>query len=153
MDTSATTTPTPQPTVTLSQDGQLYVIPCGSGYTCLGIDVLIRRYNALAAELAPIPPFPLALRGTLEGYARYQALMDQARATGRRFLCELSPSLIGHEGRRVEVVDLQGERRRFIVGRSTGWLPIHLEIKTRRSLGGMAADRLYQSVRDIGPGR
>jgi hypothetical protein len=31
------------------------------------------------------------------------------------------------------------ERSRFIVGKSTGWAPIHLEIKTRRSTGGAAA--------------
>lgn len=62
----------------------------------------------------------------------------------------LSPQLRGLEGFRVEVVRTDGERSRFIVGRSTGWRPCHLEIKTRRSLGGMSADREYQVVRPIG---
>jgi hypothetical protein len=61
----------------------------------------------------------------------------------------LSPQLRGLEGCRVEVVDKYGERRRFIVGRSTGWRPCHLEVKTARSFGGMAADREYTSVHVI----
>ena len=62
---------------------------------------------------------------------------------------ELTPELIGKEGFRVEATTADGERRRFIVGKSTGWRPIHLEIKTRRSLGGFPAERSYASVRTI----
>lgn len=62
---------------------------------------------------------------------------------------KLSPQLIGLEGWRVEVVDNYNEKRRFIVRRSTGWMPIHLEVKTRRSLGGGAADKTYKSVRKL----
>lgn len=58
----------------------------------------------------------------------------------------LSPQLIGLEGYRVEAIDDYGERRRFYVGKSTGWIPIHLEVKTRRSLGGMGASKHYASV-------
>lgn len=57
-------------------------------------------------------------------------------------------------GTRVEVEDRYGERRRFWVGRSTGWRPCFLEIKTRRSSGGSACDRDgYISVKvvDRGP--
>lgn len=67
-----------------------------------------------------------------------------------RDLSGLTPALVGLERHRVEVVDRFGERRRFIVGRSTGWQPCHLEVKTRRSMGGMAADKVYKSVRDLG---
>lgn len=65
----------------------------------------------------------------------------------------LSKQLIGFESKRVEVSDEYGETRRFWVGRSTGWRPCHLEIKTRRSHGGMAANSVYKDVRliDIGP--
>ena len=59
---------------------------------------------------------------------------------------DLSPQLIGLEGYRVEVETTYGETRRFIVGKSTGWKPIHLEIKTRRSLGGSGAEKAYKSV-------
>lgn len=60
-----------------------------------------------------------------------------------------TPQLVGLEGCRVEVVDRYGEKRRFWVGRSTGWKPIHLEIKTKRSAGGFPADLEYVSVRVI----
>ena len=62
---------------------------------------------------------------------------------------DLTPQLTGLEGWRVEVVTTYGEKRRFIVGRSTGWRPIHLEIATRRSDGGPGADREYTSVRKL----
>ncbi len=61
----------------------------------------------------------------------------------------LTAQLVGLEGYRVEVVDVIGHRRRFIVGRSTGWRPCHLEIKRRDSSGGMSADPKYASVRAI----
>jgi hypothetical protein len=61
----------------------------------------------------------------------------------------LSPQLIGLEGWRVEAVDIHGDRRRFIVGKSTGWRPCHLEIKTRRSMGGESAWARYQSVQRL----
>jgi hypothetical protein len=75
--------------------------------------------------------------------------MSHAEKERRRDNSELSQQLIGKEGWRVEVVTRYGERRRFIVGRSTGWKPIHLEVKTRRSLGGMAAESDYASVRMV----
>ena len=62
----------------------------------------------------------------------------------------LTAQLVGLEGWRVEVVDRDGAKRRFIVGKSTGWRPCHLELLTRRSLGGDSADpRGYSSVRRI----
>jgi hypothetical protein len=47
------------------------------------------------------------------------------------------------------VTTMEGETRRFIVGRSTGWRPCHLEIHNRRSTGGGAASREYKSVRRL----
>ena len=133
--------------ITINVD-QLYVVPSGNGYSCLGFDVLIERYNRLAFEMNQ-GEFPSVERGTLEGYTRYQVLLDAARETGRRFTCELSPQLIRLEGRRVEVVTMYDETHRFNVGKSIGWLPIHLEIHNRRSHGGPAASREYKSVRVI----
>ena len=37
--------------VTINAEQELYVIPCGKGYTCLGFDVLLERYNAIAEWL------------------------------------------------------------------------------------------------------
>lgn len=149
--------------VTLNPGQRLYVIPVShGGYSCLGFDVLVERYNRLAGELfdpalgavtwqGSLPrQFPPELHGTLDGYAFYKALHALAARDGRRFTCELSPQLIGLEGHRVEVVTSDGETRRFIVGKSTGWIPIHLEIKRRTSHGGQGADRVYPSVKDLG---
>lgn len=61
----------------------------------------------------------------------------------------LTSQLLQFEGWRVEVVDLYGSKRRFNVGKSTGWRPCHLEIKTARSFGGTPADKQYQSVKGI----
>jgi hypothetical protein len=62
----------------------------------------------------------------------------------------LTPQLTGLEGYRVEVVDSYGEKRRFIVGRSTGWAPCHSEISRRNSTGGPAViGAPFQSVRRL----
>ncbi len=61
----------------------------------------------------------------------------------------LNPQLIGLEGWRVEVVTSYDEKRRFIVGKSTGWRPCHLEVNNRRSMGGVPADGHYKSVRAL----
>jgi hypothetical protein len=134
--------------VTINREQGLYVIPTPYGYSCLGFDVLIERYNRLASEVG-WRGFPLEERATLEGYTRYQSLLQHAESLGRRLSCELTPQLAGLERKRVEVIDRYGERRRFIVGKSGGWIPIHLEVKTRRSMGGEAADREYKSVRVV----
>jgi hypothetical protein len=62
----------------------------------------------------------------------------------------LSPQLIGLEGWRVETVsDMTGEKERFIVGRSSGWIPCHIKLRTRTSHGGMSASSKYLSVRKL----
>ena len=57
--------------------------------------------------------------------------------TRYRFRFDLTPQLVGLEGKRVEVEMQGGERRRFWVSRSTGWCPIHLEVHSTRSHGGV----------------
>lgn len=44
-----------------------------------------------------------------------------------------------YEGKRITCL-LNGERKRFNVGRSTGWMPCHLTVHNRRSRGGDAID-------------
>ena len=41
------------------------------------------------------------------------------------------------------------ETRRFWVGKSTGWMPTHLEIKRYTSSGGMAVIVPFDSVKVI----
>jgi len=128
--------------VTLANHGDLFCISYGRGYSCLGFDVARDRTERLANWLNRPELRPTAARGTLESYAEYTAAMDAARVqcekTGGRCPVELTPQLNGLEGKRVEVTDSDGNTRRFQVGKSTGWLPCHLELANRRSSGGTA---------------
>jgi hypothetical protein len=72
--------------------------------------------------------------------------MNETQRAQHRILNGLTKQLNGLEGWRVEVVTMAGDTRRFIVGKSTGWQPCHLEIKTARSRGGIPAAREYRSV-------
>lgn len=63
-----------------------------------------------------------------------------------RDLSDLTPQLTGYEGWRVQVMRTDGTPARFIVGRSTGWKPCHIEVKRVDSSGGAGADRTYASV-------
>jgi hypothetical protein len=153
----------------INKEQRLYVMPCGGGFSCYGFDVLDRKGRELTAELAKITgnlPRDLAEearvlvvpwnegKGTKKAFNHYSALHDFARrinaATRYRFSFELSPQLVGLEGKRVEVVTLYGETRRFIVGKSTGFIPCHLEIARRDPTGGGAAEKEYKSVRVVG---
>jgi len=129
-------------TITRNVDQALYVIPEGSGFS-------FDRLDRLAVEMGK-PTIDRALRGTLSGYYAYAALLNEAKATGQRFSCDLTPQLIGLEGHRVSVETVYDGYRRFIVGKSTGWMPIHLEIARRNSSGGRSADRRYTRVTDLG---
>lgn len=144
--------------VTLNMEQRLYVIPSGDGYSCLGFDVAYLRaqdvLNWLQAEVAPMP-IKMALHdhhiGTMHGYNEYKAVMAEAGVyAGRnkkRCPTQLTPELVGLEGKRVEVVDCYGGTRQFRVGKSTGWLPIHLEVEGD---GGPAAmGTPYKSVRVV----
>lgn len=90
-----------------------------------------------------------------------QAAWDRLTPAQRdaiRDTSQLSPQLAGLEGWRVKVIDLglgavlahvkpeHLKPRRFIVGKSTGWRPIHLELATTRSLGGGPARKRYAHV-------
>ncbi len=129
--------------VSINLEQRLFVLDCGPGYSCLGFDVVERRSLHLMSWLnmqgygcSPLT----ALAGTPEAYQRYEALCNVAQnvCESRHIRCdiELTPQLKGLEGKRVEVVDRYGDRRRFWVGRSTGWMPCHLEIARRNSSGG-----------------
>lgn len=78
----------------------------------------------------------------------WKAMPEHEKAK-HRDLRLLTPQLVGLEGWRVEVEDVGGVKRRFIVGRSTGWWPCHLEIARRNSSGGTAAPPSYANVRRL----
>lgn len=143
--------------VTSNAAERLFVIPAGDGYTCLGFYVCEDMSKRIADWIISnggkyIPPEQPA--GTLEAYERYQALCGIANELCRdlHIRCDiaLTPQLIGLEGRRVEVTDNYDQTRRFIVGKSAGWMPCHLELKTSRSTGGGAVTGApFQNVRVI----
>lgn len=142
--------------VKVDREDRLYVIPCGRGYSCLGFEVAEERQRAVAEWMKQPCMMPdAASRGTEAGYASYEAAMRAGEAhairTGTRCPADLTQQLDGLEGKRVEVVDGHGERRRFYVGRSTGWFPVHLEISRRDSTGGPAVmGAPFASVRVVG---
>lgn len=120
---------------------RLFVLPVnGGGYSCLGFDVCEERILALATELK-VEPQPHR-KGTRAAHAAYSQLVELARtrneATGWRSQSELTSEFMGLEGKRVEIVDRWEQKRRFYVGKSTGFIPVHLEIARRDSTGGPA---------------
>ena len=136
----------------INREQRLYVLRCGKGFTCLGFDVCEARKTRLAAELGvTLAGHPA---GTRQAYTEYQRLVGLAaernRQTGWRSQSELTPELRGLEGWRVEAVDRWGQRRRFIVGKSTGFIPCHLELCRRDSSGGPAVSGApFSSVRRL----
>lgn len=91
-------------------------------------------------------PLPARLHGMTQ--SRWEALRPAER-DAMRDLSHMTPQLDGLEGWRVEVIDAYGAKRRFIVGRSTGWRPCHLELATSRSAAGDPARRFYQHVQPL----
>lgn len=91
-------------------------------------------------------------RGTFDTRAEASDFMDDMRNAVIQKIdnSELRPELLGCEGWRIEAVDADHRRVRFIVGRSTGWKPCHLEIKRSNSTGGEPVDsRGYTNIRKI----
>ena len=136
----------------INTEQKLYVMPCGNGFSCYGFDVLDKKARAVAAWSKVIPP--LAVPGTAAHFEQCAVIMDHggryAARANARCDAELEPQLTGFEGRRVEVVDSYGETRRFKVGKSTGWMPCHLELANSRSRGGGAVyGAPFRSVRVI----
>lgn len=115
----------------INTDQRCYVLKSGNGYSCYGFDVIAKKLERFKTVFE-IKDYPI---GSPEMYYEYIQLIEQLRNTGKRYDFELNPRLIGLEGKRIECV-MYGEKARFIVGKSTGFIPIHLEIKTRRSRGG-----------------
>jgi hypothetical protein len=102
------------------------------------------------SDIQPIPaeldPFRKALELANMTYEKWVKLSDSERARLRDD-SGLSPQLVGWEGYRVEVEDLDGEVRRFQVGISSGWRRIHLEMPRVDSSGGIPAATHYRRVK------
>ncbi len=111
---------------------------------CLGFEHAFHKATAIAQwlkERGATVAFPEFRNvGTPRGYADFRRTIEAARQhfikTKERCPVDLCPQLIGLEGKRVEIVDAYDDRRRFYVGKSTGWIPCHLELSRRDSTGG-----------------
>lgn len=144
-------------TIGANSDAGLYTVTydhvhAHGGTACLGFEVVAERSRRMAAELdmAYVDHEP-----GLAAFDQYTGLIDAAAARhiadrSWRSRVELTPQLIGLEGKRVEVVDRWNQRRRFHVGKSTGWIPCHLELTRRSSSdGGAVTGAPFKSVRVI----
>lgn len=151
--------------VSINTEQELYVIEHDHGSSSYGFDNALGEIERIVIELVGRGALPgsyidnelvkvKAERGTMQAWDTLQNLRDQLKRVcdeqGERAVAGLSPQLVGLEGHRVEVTTTYGEKRRFIVGKSTGWMPCHLEIARRDSSGGGAADRDYFNVVDLG---
>jgi len=134
--------------ISVNLERRLYVIPLKSGrrkgFTCLGFEYAFEKASAVAqwlTERGVTVSFPEFRNvGTPKGYQDFITVINAAKLhfnqTNECCPIDLCPQLIGLEGRRVEVVDTCGDKRRFYVGKSTGWVPCHLEIARVDSTGG-----------------
>lgn len=130
----------------INNDQKIYVIPCNGGFSCLGFDYAFNKASAIAKELNRLDLIPDEnKKGTEAGYLQYMRAIDMARNSGKKLQCGLTKQLVGLEGKRVEVVTMYNETRRFRVGKSNGFIPCHLEM-IGKSLGGRSAETKYKSV-------
>jgi len=125
--------------VKINKKQKLYVIPCGGGFSCYGFEVLKNKLNRLAMEYKR-EDLSVKRSGTIKAYNNYFKIVKIAekryKTESYRSKSELIPEFIGNEGRKVEVITSYNEKERYIIGKSTGFIPCHLEIKKRNSSGG-----------------
>jgi hypothetical protein len=107
-----------------------------AGASTLGFQEERRRSAAISRELGL--PAPAAPPGTCAALLEYLELLEAARyhvvRTGKRMTCGLHPDLTGLEGSTLEATR-DGEKVRFILGKSTGFIPCHLEVAVGKDYG------------------
>ena len=132
----------------------LYVRKVGKGVSHISCKYAAREAFAVQRMTGDRFDIKKIARCGADGFEEYERAMSAGRSSGKRSEHFLTRQLVGLEGKRVEVIDKYGQRRRFIVGKSTGWLPIHLEIARRTSHGGGGVyGTPFKSVRVILGGR
>jgi hypothetical protein len=127
--------------VEINNEQRVYVLTAVKNhFSCLGFEVVIKRTKALATEMNE--KFCAKKLGSKSAYKELCRLVKIARRknelTGWRSQTELYKPFINHEGKRVEVEFNWGEKERFYIGKSTGFIPCHLIIKKSNSIGGAA---------------
>lgn len=127
----------------------MFVFNNNGHVSCLGFDVVLDRAKGLAKELGvAMRNFRRGSKAGLEFYNRMVLLAKKRHdSTGWRSASGLFAPFIGNEGKRVEVTYSWGERERFYIGKSTGWIPCHIAVKRRGSSGGCAV--LSDSIKEF----
>lgn len=133
----------------INKEQRLYVIKSGAGFTYYGFYVLDDKIKKLCIDLG-IDNL-IKRKGTKKAYCFYIKLLSKVhqrfQKTGQKSNIDLIPEFIGKEGRKVRVIDKNGKTKVFIIGKSTGFIPCHLEIKQYRSIGGSAVyDYPFQKI-------
>lgn len=150
---------------TIERTDTAYVVVDPTGTTVHLFDNVIDEIERVSIELVGRGVLPadtldtphVPPRGSMAAWDHLQNLLPQLQRVcaeqGESAMANLSPQLLGKEGWAVEVDD-DGELRRFIVGRSAGWLPHHLEVTERNVRGTRArmeytrVTKLYQSNKE-----
>jgi hypothetical protein len=148
--------------VTCNDEQRLYIVDHGDHLTTLGYDVCAERTERILAELVGrlkvdekwLDEMPDVDRGTPDAWNVYMTVLEMLKLAcedaDEQAVYSQSPQLMGLEGWRVEVQDTpESATRRFIVGKSTGWAPCHLEILRSNADGGLPARHDYYMVTPI----
>lgn len=124
----------------INLESRLYFIVAGRGISSYGFDVLDRKARDVAMWCGVL--HPSTDLGTKEHFEQCGQILgrgaEYAAKTSKRCNVELIPEFIGLEGKRVEQRMPEGHSYRFWIGKSYGWMPCYLELKTKRSRGGAA---------------
>lgn len=136
--------------VTINNEQRLYVIRSQDGYRCLGFDVAIKRATKVAEWVGQLMITgcrgpDITKVGTVEGYFDYLRVMEDGehchKVTRKRCEVELHPRLKGLEGKLVMISIRDEPARKVRIGKSTGWMPIHLLVEQGEDGGeGVFAD-------------
>ena len=145
----------------VNKEQEIYILPYLSedgdeieGYTCLGFDHALKTTKAVSNWLNNADILKLSKRGTMAAYDQYRRIMSAGfryhQSTGGICPADLTPKLIGLEGKKVRVTYEDGTKETFRVGRSTGWMPCHLAIESDRDDGGPAVLSGIEHVEVLG---
>jgi hypothetical protein len=122
----------------INKEQGLFTFKNGKYFSCLGFEVVINKAKRLSEELGiDCPNFRKGSKESLKFYYKMLKIASQKHEkTGWRSNSELYKPFIGHEGKRVEVEYTWGEKERFYIGKSMGFIPCHIMVKQSNSTGG-----------------
>jgi hypothetical protein len=132
----------------INKEQGLFVFKHGKYVSCLGFGVVINKTKNLSKELnINCPNFRKGSKASLKFYYKVINIAKKKnKQTGWKSQSELFVPFIGNEGKRVEVEYNWGEKERFYIGKSMGFIPCHIMVKQSNSTGG--ASVLNDSIKN-----